>query len=416
MVSATAAPQASKSRWRAPLPRLITAEGISVAGDWLLFTAASIAVFARTDSTVAVSVLWAFVALPTVVLGPLAGAVADRYSRRVVMASADSVSAAALLLCLPLEFAGYRMAAVYVSVFVVNVLATFHRPASEALLPTLSGDQNIGRANSGLRMATRIAMIVGPAIASVLHTSGGFALVLFVDAATFAVSAAMLATIRAPRPKGAAESGHSPFRAAFEGLRYARRDPRIRTVIGAVSVTMLMAPIVNAGTLALVADALELPESRYGVLLAAEGGGALVLALAFLYLGPRLRLLPTGTIALVATGASTVALGVSNGMAMAVAAMVVQGMSVVALQVAFASYLQRSAADAFRGRVMSLVSTSSSIGALLGLAAAGPLIYVVGVRLAFALAGVIISLSAIPVLLLMLRPAPTLPEPAADVA
>jgi MFS family permease len=397
---------------------LIVAEGISVAGDWLLFTAASIAVFARTDSTVAVSVLWAFVALPSVVLGPLAGAIADRYSRRAVMASADCVSAVALILCLPLEFAGYRLVAVYVSVFVVNVLATFHRPASEALLPVLAGERNIGRANSGLRMATRIAMIVGPAIASLLSTSGGFRLVLAVDAVSFAASAALLATIRAPKPEGAAESMHSPFRAAIDGLRYARRDPRIRTVIAAVSVTMLMAPIVNAGTLALVHDALKLPESRYGVLLAAEGGGALVLAVLFLYLGPRLRLLPTGTIALVATGASTIALGVSTGMPTAVAAMVAQGMSVVALQVAFASYLQRESVDAYRGRVMSLVSTASSIGALLGLAAAGPVIYFVGVRVAFAMAGAIICVAALPVLFLTLRPAPVpaVVEPAPDVA
>src|SRR6187551_286363 len=57
---------------RAHLARLVLAEGTSVAGDWVLITAASIAVFRKTDSTVAVSLLLALVALPTILLGPIA--------------------------------------------------------------------------------------------------------------------------------------------------------------------------------------------------------------------------------------------------------------------------------------------------------------------------------------------------------
>ena len=213
MGTEVAAAASRPSGFRAPLPRLILAEGVSVAGDWLLFAAASIAVFARTDSTIAVSVLWAFVALPTVVLGPLAGAIADRHSRRAVMVTADLTSALVLLACVPIELAGYRMAAVYSSVFVVNVLATFHRPASEALLPDLASEANIGRANSGLRMATRLAMIIGPVAASVLTTSGSFLLVLCVDSASFATSALLLATISArPGPAGGAATHRSGLR------------------------------------------------------------------------------------------------------------------------------------------------------------------------------------------------------------
>ena len=386
------------------LPRLVLAEGLSVAGDWVLFTAASIAVFRETGSTVAVSVLWAFVAFPTVVLGPIAGAAADRYDRRRLMIGSDILSAAVLGLCLLVVASGFTLAGVYASVLVVNVLATFHRPASEALLPSLAGGENIGRANSALRMATRLAMIGGPAVASGLTTVGGFGLVLAVDAVTFLGSSALIAGIVGARVVHDGPHVDSPFRGALAGLTYARNHGRVRTIIGAVGVTMLVAPIVNAGTLALVSDALQLPESRYGILLAAEGAGALALALLFTYLGPRIPLLPTGAAALLTTGGATVALGLSPGMAMAIASMVVMGMGVVGLQVAFASYLQRQTPDEFRGRVMGLVSMVSSVGALLGLAAAGPFVYLLGVRAAFALAGVLICLSAIPVLLLLRQP------------
>jgi MFS family permease len=359
---------------------------------------------------VAVSVLWAFVALPTVVLGPIAGAAADRYDRRLLMVGADIISAAVLGLCLLVVASGFTLAGVYASVLAVNVLATFHRPASEALLPSLAGDENIGRANSALRMATRLAMIGGPALASGLTTVGGFGLVLAVDAVTFLGSSALIAGIVSARVVRDGSHVDSPLRSALAGLTYARNHRAVRTVIGAVGLTMLVASIVNAGTLALVSDALHLPESRYGILLAAEGGGALALALLFTYLGPRIPLLPTGAAALLTTGGATVALGLSPGMAMAIAAQVVMGMGVVGLQVAFASYLQRETPDEFRGRVMSLVLMVSSVGALLGLAATGPSVYLLGVRAALAFAGGLICLSALPVLLLLRQPAALSPE------
>ncbi|HXU25182.1 MAG TPA: MFS transporter [Tepidiformaceae bacterium] len=376
---------------------LIAAEGVSVAGDWVLNTAASIAVFRETSSTAAVSLLLALAALPTLVLAPLAGAIADRVDRRHVMAWADAASAMVLLLCIGAAILGFQLAAEFAAVFVVAALATFHRPASEALLPSLAGERDLGRVNSTLRLASRLAIIIGPAIASGLMTVGGFRLVLVVDAASFVVSALLIAAIPAVQLAGSA-TRTSAFRAAAAGLGYARRTPHVRSIVLAIGITMLVAPIVNAGTLTLVSETLHLPESRYGVLLSAEGGGALALALLFMYLGPRLKLLPVGAGALVTTGGATILLGASPGMLVALLAMAIMGMGVVGLQICFASYLQKETEDEMRGRVMSLVSMVASTAGLIGFALAGPAVYAVGVREAFAGAGVVICLSAVPVL------------------
>lgn len=389
---------------RAHLARLVLAEGISVAGDWVLITAASIAVFRHTNSTVAVSILLALVALPTILLGPIAGAMADRFDRRKLMIGADLLTAAVLVIGIAMSALGFTLATVYGAVVVVNVLATFHRPASEALLPAVAGDNNLGRANSMLRTSTRLAMIFGPALGSVFMSTGGFSLVLAADAVSFLVSAALVAGIFVNARVQAEEHAQSAFRASIAAFGYARRHPRVRTVIAAIGVTMLVAQIVNAGTLALVSDALSLPDDRYGELLAAEGAGALLFALVLTWVGSRLPLLPTGAAGLIVTGAATILLGVSPGLLVAIIAMVLMGMGVVALQVAFTSYLQRETVDAFRGRVMSLVSVVASVGAILGLTATGPFVYLFGVRAAFVLAGAVICLSAIPVLALLRFP------------
>jgi hypothetical protein len=114
--------------------------------------------------------------------------------------------------------------------------------------------------------------------------------------------------------------------------------------------------------------------------------GALALALAFTWLGPRLNLLPAGIAGLLVTGGSTVLLGVAPNLATGMAAMAAMGMGVVGLQVAFASYLQRETIDEYRGRV----------------------------REAFILAGAVICLSAVPVLPLALTRAADLEAAAAD--
>lgn len=366
-------------------------------GDWVLITAASIIVYQRTGSTTAVSILLGLAAIPTVVLGPIAGAIADRADRRLLMFWADALNALLLAAGLAAVGSGNPVWPAYAAVIAVSVVGVFRQPAADALLPSLVAPAQLGRANSAIRLAARLAMIAGPAAAGLLTSAGGFRLVLAVDAGSFAVSGLLVLSL--PRAGAAASPRKhgSPLAEARAGLAYASRNAAIRTVILGIGSTMLMGPVVNAGTLALVSEALALPESRYGLLLAIEGAGALSLAVLFLYLGPRLRLLPTGAAALIAVGASTIALGEAPNLTTAAIAIAAQGMSVVALNITFASYLQQQSEDAFRGRVMSLVATIASLGGLAGFAVAGPFVDAIGVRTAFAVAGVVICLAAIPV-------------------
>ena len=77
----TGAAQVTEEAAAASPPRglgyLVGSEGISVAGDWVLLTAAAVTVFKETGSTTAVSLMLGLAVVPTVLLGPIAGAVAD---------------------------------------------------------------------------------------------------------------------------------------------------------------------------------------------------------------------------------------------------------------------------------------------------------------------------------------------------
>lgn len=384
---------------------LVGAQGISVTGDMVLLTAASIVVFRETGSATAVSLLLGLAAVPTVVLAPFAGALADWYSRRRILVAADLLSAAACVFALAIS----RVASVEVTAFIsiagVALLGAFYRPAAQALLPSLVSGEQLGRANSALRLATSLASIAGPALAALMVTRGGLTFVLWVDAVSFVCSAGFVLLIRKVPQQERAGARRSAFREAWAGLEYAGRHPRIRIVTAAIGVVMLVGTLVNAGTLPLVSRALDLPESRYGLLLAIEGAGAMGLAVTFLALGPGQRLLVTGSFALIGMGGTTLLLGTASGFEVAAVSIFFQGASVVGLQVAFASYLQREALDAFRGRVMSLVGMTASVAQLSGYAIAGPLVEWLGVRAAFLVAGAAICLVAVPVVSLAFRAA-----------
>lgn len=375
---------------------LVLGQAISVSGDLLLLTAASIAVYDKTNSATAVSLLLALAALPTVVLGPIAGTFADWFPRRRILVGTDLASAAACGVSLLIARALPVQAAAFASISTVATLSAFYRPAVQALVPSLVSQQGLGRANSAIRLATSLAAISGPAAAAFLTERGGLELVLAVDGASFLVSAGLALMIQRI-PPALSSTRRNAFKDAWAGIDYARRNRNIRVVTAAVGVVLLAGTLVNAGTLPLVSRSLDLPDSRYGALLAVEGAGAMALAILLIIFGPGKRLLVTGSFALIGTGGTTIALGSAATFGVAAVAILFQGASVVAFQVAFASYLQHEAEDAYRGRVMSLVGMVASLAQLLGFAVAGPLIDAAGPRAAFLAAGAAVCLVAVPV-------------------
>lgn len=402
-------------RRNVPLWRLVSAEGISVAGDWVLITAASIEVYRRTGSTFAVSALLATAAAPAILMAPFAGALADRVDRRRIMVWSDLI-VAALLLFGTLLAGSAAIPVAFIAVLAASTSSAFDRPASEALLPSLTNPEDLGRANSALRLGTRISMIAGPAAAAWLIGAGGFDVVLAVDSLTFAASAWLVAAIRTDNLVPAlADAGETAYRASLAGISYATRHTNIGAVIATVGVTMLMGAVINAGTVAFVAEELERSTETYGVLLTAEGAGAVALAAILIAVGSRLRFLPLGAVAVVVTGISCVLLAAAPNLAIALAAMVLMGMGTVTIQVAFASYLQQQTEDSFRGRVMSLVAMVAAVGGIAGLALAGPAVAVLGTRIAFTVVGIVIITSVMPVLLVIRRQVRE-PEPALTVA
>ncbi|WP_328990328.1 MFS transporter [Kribbella sp. NBC_01245] len=161
----------------------------SVAGDQLARVALAVLVFDRTGSAGLSALTYALTFLPDLVAGPLLSGLADRFSRRRVMVVCDL---ARMLLVAVMAIPGTPLWLLCVLLVVVQFFASPFQAARAALLPSiLTGEQYV-KSSAVSNMTSQFAQVVGFVAGGTLVAALGAHRTLLVDAATFAVSAALV--------------------------------------------------------------------------------------------------------------------------------------------------------------------------------------------------------------------------------
>ena len=366
---------------------------ISVAGDFALMVALPLHAYALTGSAIATGGVFAATLIPNVLFGSIAGVFVDRWDRKRTMVVAD-LARAALLLPLLAVVSSDLLWLLYLVRAGTGIGGLFFDPAESALLPRLVGEEQLVTANALNALNNNLGRLVGPALGGLLYASGGLPTVVVVDAASFAVSAALIAAIRTPaRPEQAdgpaigASAWHRATGEWLAGLRLVGRDRALRTIFLASGVGMLGEGTFSVGYTPLVIDVLEGGATGAGVLSSAQAIGGLVAgaAVARVALSTPPRLLFAGGM----IGLGFTDLGVANagtlvppGAAAVIAAsgfMLLAGFPVVASSSARHGLLQRLTTDAFRGRVFGALGAIHGLSILVGLGLGGLAIEAVGV-------------------------------------
>jgi predicted MFS family arabinose efflux permease len=205
---------------------------VSDAGDWLLFIALPIVVYARTGSALGTSIAFLAELAPGILLARLAGRLADRCDRRRLMLA---ITLAQTVVLLPLLAVGGRgsLPVVYGVLAGAAALSTLFDPAKNALLPTLVPQTELVSANSMVGLNENLGRLIGGPLGGLLLAVGGLTLVVVADAASFALAALALARLsgpsaRAARSPSAATTGNggpTPPSGPRAEVRAARRRP-----------------------------------------------------------------------------------------------------------------------------------------------------------------------------------------------
>jgi MFS family permease len=234
-----------------------------------------------------VGIVLAAHALPLVAFVLLGGVWADRLPRHRLMLATDVVRAALHGLLAALIFLGtppiWSIALIEIG---FGTAEAFFRPAYTGLVPQTVPEAELQHANAATSFVRNISELVGPALATVLVVGLGAGWAFAVDAATFVVSAGLLAAMR-PRARGVPPARSRMRHELRDGWREVRSRQWVWVTIGAFTVGLLVgwAPYLTLG--ASVADELYGSVGIYGALSTAIGAGTVVGSVAALRWRPR---------------------------------------------------------------------------------------------------------------------------------
>ncbi|HEX8118827.1 MAG TPA: MFS transporter, partial [Pyrinomonadaceae bacterium] len=208
---------------------------VSQLGDWFDTIALFTLVLRLTDSGRAVGLVLVARFLPSVVLGPLSGALADRFNRRHIMIASDAARALVVL-----GFLFVRRPEHVWLVYVLTVLqlafSAFFEPARSAALPSVVHERDLLTANSISSVTWSAMLTLGAAAGGPITDLFGTDAAFVIDSLTYLVSAALVWRMRLPprppRPKTRLTLAKAlGVTDTLEGLRYVRQRPRVLAVL-----------------------------------------------------------------------------------------------------------------------------------------------------------------------------------------
>ena len=168
---------------------------ISETGDWFLLVGLPVWVFQMTGSSLVTATVFLVGLLPSLVVGPLAGVLVDRWDRRRTLVAVSLAQAAFLLPLLAVDGRD-RLWVVYVVMAVEAALGQLNDPARNALVPSLvRGDDLVG-ANALIGLNSNLARLVGSPLGGVLVELAGLPGLVIGDALSFLLGATLIALVR----------------------------------------------------------------------------------------------------------------------------------------------------------------------------------------------------------------------------
>ncbi|HEV7973781.1 MFS transporter [Amycolatopsis sp.] len=358
--------------------RLWTAAFFSESAEWMLQVALPVFIYQATGSAASTAASVVLGLLPAVLLSPVAGVLADRWNRRIVLCA---VCAGQAVVAMPLLLVSSStlLVVVYLVMAAQAGLASLFEPARNALIPELVGPDDVTGANGLMSVNSSVARLAGGWLGGVLLGVGGLGWVVAVYLASLAVAAAILLKPFAPATNRGVPAEREPMvRAWIDGLAEIARSRKLRVTGVALVLMSLAQGMFLVLFVVFVLKTLSGGEADVGLLRGVQAIGGLVAGMSVATIAREVapeKLLGWGTLVLGVLSAViwdsaflTTALPVYIGLFMAV------GMPGVFAGAGLLTVIQAGASTERAGRVLSTGFAGMAAFTALGALAAGVLI------------------------------------------
>jgi MFS family permease len=383
---------------------------ISLIGTWMQNTAQGWLVYELTGSKILLGVVAAVGSTPMMLLSIWGGSVADRHSkRRIILCTQFSMMVLAFLFSSLVWSGRIRPWQILILAALGGCALAFDMPARQAFMVEMTSREDLVNAISLNSSIVNGARVVGPSVAGLLMAKVGIAMCFFLNGLSFLAVIASLRLMRLPRftpPRRTV----SNWAHAAEGFSYVWHHRRMRTLLILFAVVGVFGWSYSVLMPAFARDVLKVGQARYGVLLGANGLGALLGALTVATIGSHVnrRVLVLG--GLWFFSAMLLLLAWVSNYYVALVVLALAGWGMLLFFSTTNTLLQTSASDEMRGRVMGIWTLVFGGTTPFGGLEAGTVSHYLGVRWAVTIGALICAVAAL-VVWLIVRQRPTQEAP-----
>jgi len=372
------------------------AQLVSTAGSSLTDLAAGIFVWRATQSAFAVGLTLMVTAIPSLLVGLLAGVFVDRHDRKKIMIWTCLVQAVLVaLIAVVIGFHAIAIPGLYLLLLINAGVKQFFDPAYDSLIPEIASDEELAAANSFLSIASFGSTAIGFAGAGLLAGSIGLTWAFLIDAATFLFAAGCLSLLDhyampAPDDKASVRVVAANLKSGMTALF---GTPIIRSLFIVGAFMFLSFGLWNVLLLPFTLRVLGATEFQYGL---QEGLTSVGFVAGSFFMARFSSHLPEPVwiiIAMIGMGTCGVLYALSTQINIAILLVVASGFFNSPSSVARSVLMQRNTPRELRGRVLSAFYVMRDLIFLLGMASAG-LADIVDIRLLIVLSSSLLFVSA----------------------
>ena len=394
-------PSFEKEKWTGRFFTIWSGQALSLFGSALVQFALIWWLTQKSESATVLAIATLVGMLPQIVVGPFAGALVDRWNRRLIMIFADgTIALVSLLLAYLFATGTVQIWHIYLVMAIRAIGGAFHFPAMSASTPLMVPKEQLTRIN-GLNQALQgvnslVAPPVGALLLGILPTQG----ILMIDVGTAALAILPLLFIAVPQPERHAEL-HKAKMGLLQDIRdavaYIRSIPGFTAIIFmALFLNFLLVPT-GALTPLLITKHFGKGAIELGLMESSVGLGIIAGGILLSIWGGFKKKIVTSITGIVGLGIGVMLVGFApaNLFILAIVGNIILGLMIPMANGPIGALLQSIVRPDMQGRVMSLLNSGATAIAPLGLLIAGPFSDWLGIRVWFWAGGILCVLIAL---------------------
>lgn len=360
----------------------VAGQSVSLVGTWMQQVAMSWLVYRLTNSAMLLGVVGFASQIPTFLISPVAGVLADRWDRRRLLIATQALAmfqAAFLALVVLTEMV--QVWQILLLSLILGVVNALDIPIRQSfVVEMVEHREDLGNAIALNSSMVNGARLIGPSIAGLLVASVGEGICFLLNAISYLAVIVALAAMRIPHGSRHPHPRRHILHELHEGFTYAYEFGPIRSILLLVALVSLVGMPYAVLVPVFAKDILHGGAHTFGFLMTAAGSGALV---GTLYLASRRSVLGLGRVIVTATiffAAGIVSFALSDNFPLSLAALALAGFGAMTLVASCNTVLQTILDEDKRGRVMSFFTMAFIGVAPFGSLGAGAMAGIIGPR------------------------------------